>query len=462
MTLSFIRKLLAIKGIFLSKKRNILHFFEQSTEKGSASLKNDNIPFSGYVFLDREELADLPFLYIPLSNYVGKKVVLIPVEPTNTPDIYKGIENKDCYSFRFTLPPNVQRANVYIKHDNHLSLIERLDLSGFPHAHKETQQGKLKVLKGKDGWLFLDNDTNYNVEQLCGNLVINDKCLEEWSEYIESFVKIKNNEGRHCALIIAPSKEIVMSHYYPRRIVRPTILKPILDLIPKEILVYPAKNLKTMGDSAFLKTDTHWTNQGAKTAAILTAKRLGLNLKEINKKLSKDRYKEKKHSGDLGNKFANPQSSSESFLISFSYRNWIIYDNALPNFGRLVVINYPDALTHSTCLLFGSSSSYSMLNYLCRFFSKLIFIHTAGNLDLDVIRNIKPDYLIAQTNARFMIRPPISDYDVAQTIREKLNHLDEEQLAKQKKNMIIKDLEMAMKLGIEKQIRMIPTDSYTK
>lgn len=77
-------------------------------------------------------------------------------------------------------------------------------------------------------------------------------------------------------------------------------------------------------------------------------------------------------------------------LASFNNARWRVHDTGLPNFGRWMVFEYPRALEQATCLVFGSSSTYSMFSYLCRVFSRLIFVHSAANIDPALIEAVAP------------------------------------------------------------------------
>lgn len=347
--------------------------------------------------------------------------------------------------FRFTVPPDLCSFGLSLELDGQRWLLERVQVE--PVMPDSTL---LKVLKGRDDWLFLDNDTNFSVDQFTGRLRLTPRGLQEWRAYVDT---LKNGFAvlRSPALmLVAPTKESVMGHYHPMVAAAVPTLQPVFDLLPPDQLVYPVTELReTLGDGAFFKTDTHWTQQGAALAAALVAKRLGLASEGVDQLLASDRYTTRKHTGDLGVKLQPRMQAPAYFLTSFHYSKWVVYDNGLPNFGRVIVIQYPDALEDTCCLIFGSSSSYSMFNYLCRFFRTLVFVHSAGNLDPSLIDAIAPDYLVAQTNARFMIRPPVADYNLKNTIIEKQNSLDSMAFERQTKIRNVGDMELINELGIK-------------
>jgi hypothetical protein len=154
-------------------------------------------------------------------------------------------------------------------------------------------------------------------------------------------------------------------------------------------------------------------------ATLELAVALGLDAPAVAALFAEDKYRDVLVVGDLGNKLFPPRKATEQLLKSFSYRKYVAEDNGLANFGRTVVLKYDAALQPGHLVIFGASSGYSMLDYLCRIFSRITFMHTAGNLDLLELQKLAPDYLVCQTNARYVIRAPVADYSLADVITAK-------------------------------------------
>ncbi|WP_213999995.1 hypothetical protein [Arsukibacterium sp.] len=151
----------------------------------------------------------------------------------------------------------------------------------------------------------------------------------------------------------------------------------------------------------------------------------------LQQTFGRDHYYNSMVVGDLGNKVFPPVSAKEAFLDNYHYLKKRVYDNGLPNFGRIQVFRNEAAIAPGHCLVFGSSSSYSMLSYLTRVFTTLTLVHSAGNTDAALVRQLKPDYLVGQTNERFAVRAPTIDYKVADAIAQKLNGYSATELAQQ-------------------------------
>ena len=153
------------------------------------------------------------------------------------------------------------------------------------------------------------------------------------------------------------------------------------------------------------------------------AKKLGLDCTPIENLFKNDVYVERVMAGDLGSKIYPTQRHAEDFLTTFNYNRVVVYDNNLPNFGRAFILDYPDALNEQTLLVFGSSSVYSMFNYLARIFRTVVFFHTAGNIDKELVEQIAPDYLLAQSNARFVVKAPSFDIKISDYVSDKRRRL---------------------------------------
>ena len=286
--------------------------------------------------------------------------------------------------------------------------------------------GTFKVLQGKDGWLFLDNDTNQSVEQFTGKLRLDRAAIAAWDDYLVSSMRVAEQPHIPFALLIAPTKESVYSDKYPYAKAPVTAIDEVLtragDHYP---LVYPVDALRCAPMRSFRITDTHWSVYGACVATKELGEQLGIQRDKLSALYANDNYRLQTVVGDLGNKLFPNQAAEELMLTSFNFRQFVHYDNGLQNFGRILMCVNPAALVDGHCLVFGSSSIYSMLNYLSRLFSTITVIHTAGNIDPAIVSAIKPQYLVAQTNARFVIRAPVTHYDLPSVINGKLSEMSE-------------------------------------
>ena len=279
--------------------------------------------------------------------------------------------------------------------------------------------GTMGVLKGTSPWLFLDNDTNQSVAQFTGEMMLDNPTLASWQQYLHALAAL--SVPQQLAVVVAPNKEQVYPQFYPYTAAVKSPMQQLLEYVqfdPK--LVYPAQQLAAADKRSFRYTDTHWSHYAAMTVSVLLAQKLGVEKAGLTALFAEDQYVERSVCGDLGNKLFPPQYATEELLSSFNYKRYLRYDNGLPNFGRVMLFEHENALVAQHCLIFGASSSYSMLNYLVRIFAKVTIVHTAGNVDPSLIAALAPDKIICQTNERFIVRAPVADYSLAQTIQDKL------------------------------------------
>lgn len=288
--------------------------------------------------------------------------------------------------------------------------------------------GVFKVLQGKDGWLFLDNDTNRSVEQFTGKLRLDFLVKRNWEQYFDNALLISERQRCRFCFLIVPAKETVFEEKYPHRRAKLTLLDDVRALVADSYpLIYPVDVLRCAALRSYRITDTHWSSYGACVATKAIGCALGLKAQELDAVFANDTYRLRRSVGDLGNKLFPNHFAEETMLTSYSYRKLICYDNGLANFGRVLVVHNPQAMQKGLCLIFGSSSAYSMLDYLTRLFSEVVLVHTASSIDESIISMLSPNFLIAQTNSRFMVKAPETDYHLQTIIQEKLTQMPNEQ-----------------------------------
>lgn len=287
-----------------------------------------------------------------------------------------------------------------------------------------------QVIVGADGWLYLDNDTNRSVDQFTGRLLLDAEGIGRWSAYLDSCVRIAaDTQARH-AVLIAASKEQVLAEHYPHTKSMQTVHEQVLALgRPEHAIVDSAALLRERADKAscFIKTDTHWTDRGAMHAALALLARLGLDIGVAHGRWADDVYYTMQFAGDLGVKLQPALCAPTEFLRAPPAQQGAAFDNQLANIGRVLVFDTVDAPWSETLLLFGASSSYPMLKYLKRLFRRIVFVHSAGHVDIDIVRHERPDFLVMQTTARFMIEPPTTAFDLADAVQMKRAEADTKQ-----------------------------------
>jgi len=303
----------------------------------------------------------------------------------------------------------------------------RVTMSGSPTVHAPPVQGELQVIQGQDGWLYLDNDTNRSVDQFTGRLLLDGPGLERWACYLDDCARLAHDAGVHHALVIAASKEQVLPEFYPHVRAQVTVHEQLLSLCrPEHNVVDTAALLTQQADKAgcFIKTDTHWTDKGALAATMALVRTLGLDERCAQACFDSDVYYTTSFVGDLGTKLRPKAGAPTEFLKAAAAIDGAVFDNELPNIGRVLIFENPSAIWPNSLLLFGASSSYRMLKYLKRLFRRIVFVHSAGNVDVAIFEHERPDYLVTQTTARFMIEPPSTRFRLEDAVKQKMLSAD--------------------------------------
>lgn len=333
--------------------------------------------------------------------------------PAGHPRLYCGyVAHIDPVPTRFDLGVNVQGETHWMCE---VRLGDEPTLQPEAKAHQ--------VIQGTDGWLYLDNDTNRSVDQFTGRLTLDSDCLGRWAAYLDACVRVAGATGARHAVLIAASKEQVMPEHYPHAKGALTVHEQVLGLSgPQHMVLDTAALLRVREDKiqCFIKTDTHWTDRGAMYVALGLITLLGLDADEARKRWSNDMYHTVLFAGDLGAKLVPPLSAPTEFLQAPLAASEAVFDNQLPNIGRVLIFDNV-AAPWGSLLLFGASSSYPMLKYLKRVFRRIVFVHSAGNVDTAIVEHECPDFLVMQTTARFMITPPDTAFQLFAAVAHKMH-----------------------------------------
>ncbi|WP_341675859.1 hypothetical protein [Niveibacterium sp. SC-1] len=279
------------------------------------------------------------------------------------------------------------------------------------------------ALQGRNGWLFLDNDTNGSVDQHTGRQLIDAAQLNGWRAYLDGAQEAAGRFGFRHVLAVVPSKEQVLEEHYPHARGAETPVDQLAKLAGDAepvLFLAPWLRLQVPRDAQFMKTDTHWTDRGARVGALECVRALGLPVEQAAPVLEADRFKVVDYEGDLGGKVLPAVKAPTEFLDAPHIWSLASFDNLLPNFGHVAVFASPDAPWQETLVVFGSSSAVQMLRYLHRLFRRLVFVHGAGSISREVLAHERPAYVLLQTNARFIVQAPSADFDLRKMVAGKL------------------------------------------
>lgn len=295
-------------------------------------------------------------------------------------------------------------------------------------------EGLAKVQVGREGWLFLDNDTNSSVEQYVGKLPLDDQLKHSWKEYIQHFSAAANERSAEWRFLLAPGKEYVLPEYYPHAPSSLNTPNQFLELFKENSsFIYPLAELTNNKNFAYWKGDTHWTDYGAYIAFKEVISSFGLDIIGFERHI-KISYTIEHSKGDLAEKLSPPPLHLKIVFTQTYPTSVVTFNNHISNNGKIVIFENPSAHMHRTLVVFGSSSSDSLVKPLALFFSRVVQIHSSASVDSSILDHERPDYILLQSNSRFILECPetYGTYSIKDVIANKLQlltDLERERLA---------------------------------
>lgn len=288
-----------------------------------------------------------------------------------------------------------------------------------------------KVLIGRRENLFLDNDTNHCIEQFQGTHLIPRSAITAWGDYIQSLEKLEHEKGLRTVLLVAPGKEFVHSDDFPYVRGTRTPVDEVTELFGgTRRFVYPIAALSKEKDVTYSTGDTHWTDYGAMVGAQAVCEHFGDAFPS-----DLPPFRLTMRAGDLAKKLVEPVKSPY-FLADFSSTDVsLTFINGIHNHGRVHRYENPSSPSSSRMLLFGDSFSVNLAPWLGLCYREVLYIHTAGSIDTEIVDKFKPDILIAQTNTRFLVRAPIVGLHVPTLIMQKIAKMTADEFGKMKKGL---------------------------
>ncbi len=275
------------------------------------------------------------------------------------------------------------------------------------------------VLEGRDGWLFLTNDSNRVVDQMTGDLPLPEQDIEKWRLTIEQRRFHARSIGAEYLFAVAPNKEAVFREYLPfgipvsgNRAVR-QMQDAGIDLLYRPDLLWRCKT--------YSKTDTHWSDYGGMIQAkqiIRMVLELGISSGSLDD-LDCD-FVTDTHYGDLGRKLSSPVRSEVLKKRLRTRRSKLIYNSRHQTTGTKLIFEGGNKRL-PRAVVFGDSFGGigSTFDFLAQCFSRLV-VSWSPTVDFQLIEEERPDIVISQMAERFLIRVP-DDIRANQYVPSKLS-----------------------------------------
>lgn len=320
-------------------------------------------------------------------------------EISNLPPIYQAYYN-DHFPFRYQL--------VFL---HNLLKFKILNVSAID-----------KVVLGKDGWLFLENQNPRpgTVEYFRGIKPFTQPELEQWRQLLEQRYKFLKAQGIHYLFVIAPNKNTIYPELMPDSIRKVNnhsrwdqLLKymtqhtdvPLIDLRPA---LLKAKNHHRV----YSLTDTHWNDYGAYIAYQQIMTRLSPLLKKAKPlPLSRFQIQHLDHSGgDMALMLLlHEKILRENYIIlqATPPLTWTLRKpKPIKGIKKLKATRCPSAPL-PRLLMVHDSFYKNLVPFFSESFRQVTYIWDWGlNFYPEVIQHDKPTVVIDEMAERFLMAPP--------------------------------------------------------
>ena len=211
-----------------------------------------------------------------VANIVGASFALLLLTGVLTTAIALSLD-------KLTLLPPARDWTSFIHGEVSQKIVTALREAPLPKALANTERGVSwviagdlgpRVRQGESNWLFLNDE-----------LVVNKNSSENAELRAKEIIKVRDalaNKGIKLMVLVVPDKSRVESSHLGNLQRAAAFFNRashwVDSLLAANIEVVDSApallNLKTSGVDAFLRTDSHWTEQGAESIAILTVKKI--------------------------------------------------------------------------------------------------------------------------------------------------------------------------------------------
>lgn len=287
-----------------------------------------------------------------------------------------------------------------------------------------------RVVIGRDGWLFLQEDRNDALGQHTGRVRFSPEDKESLAALLRERRAVVESHGCIWITAVVPDKEAVYAEFLPPE-VTPAPRRPVHDFLeiaeaegaPAIYLLDDLRAAKAQGD-LYMRTDTHWNHRGSFVAYQAVCREIsarGLNLEALDPRSIS--WIEQPVQGDLGSKLYPEIAEGKDVLprLAGQVRGALTYDNRVRNHGMVLIHEQRGCDDLPTCLVFGESFAPVLVNFLKESFGRVVFVHTSM-LVAELIERLRPDVVLSVPTERFLISVP-DDAEalerLAETAREK-------------------------------------------
>ncbi|MBM6582748.1 hypothetical protein ILT44_21310 [Microvirga sp. BT689] len=277
------------------------------------------------------------------------------------------------------------------------------------------------VLQGKDGHLFLDNDTNRVCDQVRGVLRLTDRQLFEIAHaHMQRGFSARATNASY-AHIIVPNKETALRYLLPPEV-------SFQESGPTPVNSYFSSGLPTANSffddqylgalhletPCFSREDSHWNHFGAHRYLTTMLKRAGWQdiahrIESLDLELISG-----KQAGDLGSKLGRDAEEIQILRPSKPAARQV-FTNEVTNEGCVRIFHNPKSASNKTLFLMHDSTGLWVHHFLAEAFACVVALHYP-DFDPYFVHRFKPDCVLFLQIERFFIRPPRNEVSYVEMI----------------------------------------------
>jgi hypothetical protein len=269
-----------------------------------------------------------------------------------------------------------------------------------------------KFLVGRNGRLFLANDSHRVVDQHVGRLTFSDQQLEAWRAVLEDRAQRLAKRGCAYLMLVVPDAHSVYPEDLPRGmpLIAERPVHRLLGYLSKTgctaRVVYPLEELleRKREQEVYPRTDSHW-NEAAAFAAYGTVAAV-LSEGAPMRVIDEDEVASVKLPGvgDLGIKRRWPRQSPHLFGYMRHSSSELVADNRVEGTGSVIVSRCATAPA-GTCVICGDSYTHGVLDFMAQSFGRVVFAQVPA-LDWTLVEREQPDAVLTVICERFLIEVP--------------------------------------------------------
>ena len=266
-----------------------------------------------------------------------------------------------------------------------------------------------KVLRGRSGMLFLQNDSNRVLDQVTGRRALSAEELARWETFLLGIDAAAAARGARVFYLVAPNKECVLAEYLPEDVsvseARPVrqlqALAARLDLRATR-MIYPLEALRRAGTqyATYPKGDSHWSDFGASVALAALYEAIGLPAEN-----DEDFHTEFRNA-DLLSKLGGVCVEQQPVLTRRPAAV-PVHDNGVLNTGRRrdLRAGAGAAALEQQLLVLHDSFGEWLIPALAERFARTTAVWNAS-LGLEILDSVQPDLIVIERAERFLVVPP--------------------------------------------------------